>query len=247
MPIDRIYQDGRHYDQLFPSGKQKPQFWIDQAHRYGGPILELACGTGRIAIPLAEEGFEVVGLDLSEAMLEEAKQKAEHTTLALQNADMSHFALERDFPLILLANNALCHLLDLKSFESCMKCVKKHLSEHGKFIIEVFVPNLKMLLQKPDERVFFSEYEDPDGGGRIVVTSTSTYDSKTQIKHNKTFHKMPNDDEEIEGELPMRMYFPQELDALLKYNGFDIVHKYGDTNLSPFTSKSQMQIFILTA
>lgn len=248
MPIDQIYRDGKHYDQLFPAGKERPQFWIDQAHLYGGPVLELACGTGRIAIPLVQEGFEVVGIDTSEPMLAEASQKAERaqTHLEIHHADMSNFDLEKNFSLILLSNNALCHLLDLTSFESCMKCVKQHLQKNGKFIVEVFVPRLELLTQDPEERVLFSEYEDPNGGGHIIVTNTSTYDPKTQIKHNRTFHKIANQDKEIEGVLPMRMYFPQELDALFKYNGFTILHKYGSTNLEPFTATSQMQIFVLT-
>jgi SAM-dependent methyltransferase len=248
MNIEQIYRDGKHFDRLFPSSQQRPQFWINQAHQYGDPILELACGTGRVSIPLAQEGFHVVGIDSSPPMLEEARYKAAQANVAidLHEADIRDFDLDQQFSFIFLPNNTLCHLLTLNDFELCMACVKKHLSPTGKFIVEVFVPDLHLLLQDPNERAVFSKYPHPDGKGQVTVTITSVYDSATQIKYNKTFHKMPDQKEEIEGTLTMRMYFPQELDALFKYNGFTILHKYGDHNLTPFNTTSSMQLFVLT-
>lgn len=248
MTIEQIYSDGKHYDRLFPSSQRRPQFWITQAQQYGDPILELACGTGRISIPLAQEGHCVTGIDTSPPMLEEARHKATqaNVTIDLHESDMRDFHLNKQFSLILLPNNTLCHLLTLNDFESCMTCVKKHLSPTGKFVVEVFVPDLNLLLEDPDERSVFSKYPHPNGKGTVTVTVTSTYDPATQIKYNKTFHKMPDQKEEIEGTLTMRMYFPQELDALFKYNGFQILHKYGDHNRTPFTATSSMQLFVLT-
>jgi 2-polyprenyl-3-methyl-5-hydroxy-6-metoxy-1,4-benzoquinol methylase len=71
-----FYRDGRHYDFRVKFVQDIP-FWIAQVRKYGDPVLELACGTGRITIPLAKEGFKVSGLDISESMLAEAKKKSE--------------------------------------------------------------------------------------------------------------------------------------------------------------------------
>lgn len=248
MNIDQIYQDGRHYDLLFPGGQEPPHLWLAQGRNYGDPILELACGTGRIAIPLVQEGHQVTGIDVSDAMLAEARRKAARAGVAVElfNADMRNFNLGAQFRLILLANNALCHLHTLTDFEQCMASVKRHLQPEGRFVVEVFVPNLEFLLQTPDERQALGEYDDPDGGGRVVVTQTSWYDAASQIKYNTTYYKFPKQAEEVTGTLHMRMYFPQELDALFKYNGFTIEHKYGATDLRPFDASSTMQIFVLT-
>ena len=143
--VDHLYRDGKHYD-LMLHGTQDLPFWTAQANRYGGPVLELACGTGRIAIPLAKEGFAVTGIDLSRAMLAEARDKAARESVS--------------------------------------------------------------------------------------------------VGRNKTHTRLPGTGGEIVGELNMRMFFPQELEALLKYNGFRIDGKLGDSDERPFDAASPKQIVI---
>jgi SAM-dependent methyltransferase len=220
--IADIYLDGRHYDQLFANGSEDLPFWISQANQYGDPILELACGTGRITVTLAQAGFNVIGIDNAEGMLREARRKSAEAGVEIEwvKADMRNFNLDKAFSLIILPANTLCHLLDLGDFEACLSNVRKHLAPNGRFVIDVFVPKIELLINKPGERFPFSEYDDLDGRGRIVVTERYVYESDTQIKRIKTYHSIPGEGAEIEGKLNMRMYFPQELDALIKYNGF---------------------------
>src|SRR5437762_12653200 len=103
--IDMIYQRGTHYDCLFDTGV--PPFWLEQAQRYGGPILELGCGTGRLAIPLAEAGFAVTGIDRAPAMLAEARRKAAATRVSVSwhEADMRAFKLGERFAWAFIASN----------------------------------------------------------------------------------------------------------------------------------------------
>jgi len=219
-------------------------FWINQARKYGGPILELACGTGRITLSLAREGYNVTGIDLSDSMLAEARRKAagEKAVVDWVKADMRAFDLGQRFALIILPANTLCHLLSLPDLEACLGSVKRHLAPSGRFVIDVFVPAMELLLDKPGERFPFGEYDDPEGRGRVVVTHSYLYERDTQIKRIKTFHAFP--DKEIEGELEMRMYFPQELDALLKYNGFMIETKFGSYDQLPFDGKAEKQLIV---
>jgi len=244
--IADIYLDGRHYDQLFSNGSEDLPFWINQAKQYGDPILELACGTGRITITLAQAGFSMTGIDKAEGMLREARRKSAEAGVEVDwvKADMRGFDLSKAFSLIILPANTLCHLLDLSDFEACMANVRKHLAPNGRFVIEVFVPKMELLINKPDERYPFSEYDDPDGRGRIVVTESYIYESDTQIKRLKTYHSIPGEGAEIEGELNMRMYFPQELDALLKYNGFVLECKCGSYNRTDFDTMSEKQLLV---
>jgi SAM-dependent methyltransferase len=244
--IDHIYRDGSHYDQLFAGTDQDLAFWISQAKKQGDPVLELACGTGRVTIVLAREGFKVTGIDNSEAMLNEARRKSSEAGVSVEwiEADMRDFYLGKTFSLIILPANALCHLLTLADFEACLASVKKHLVDGGKFILDVFVPKMDLLVDKSGERFPFSEYDAPDGQGRIVVTESYSYEPDTQIKRIRTFHSIPGRNEEIEGTLNMRMYFPQELDALIKYNGFVIEDKFGSYDQAGFDSKSEKQLII---
>ena len=244
--ISDIYTDGKHYDQLFLDGSEDFSFWISQAEKYGKSILELACGTGRITIALAKAGFKVAGIDYGDGMIKEAREKSAKAGVEIEwvKGDMRDFNLGKKFSLIILAANALCHLLTLDDFEACMSAVRNHLTQNGRFVISVFVPKHELLINKPRERFPFSEYEDPGGRGRIVVTESYEYEPDTQIKRIKTSHSIPGEEAEIEGELNMRMYFPQELDALLKYNGFVIDNKYGSEDQSEFKKDSDTQLIV---
>ncbi len=90
----------------------------------------------------------------------------------------------------------------------------------------------------------FSEYEDPNGRGRISVAGSYIYEADTQINRLKAIHSVPGKVVEIEGELNMRMFFSQELDALLKYNGFEIENKYGSSDETQFDRGSGTQLVV---
>lgn len=243
--MDRIYEDGRHYDRMFGPEAIVP-FLLAQARAVGGPVLELACGTGRLLQPLADAGFAATGIDSSPGMLAEARRKGGLARYI--EADMRSFRLEPRFGLIFLAANSLSHLLDLDSFQACMARVREHLAPGGRFVVDVFVPKLQMLLVDPSQRQPLAEYDDPDGAGRVVVTAQSRYDPITQIKWTKTFHRLPGAATEVEGSLNMRMYFPQELQALLRYNGFQLEGAYGGWQGDmPLTDGSPKQIYVLTS
>ena len=246
MTIAQIYQNGRHYDRLFDNPVHP--FWFEQAESTGGPILELGSGTGRIAIPLAQQGYTVTGIEGSPSMLEEARRKAALANVAIdfRLADIREFDLANRYALVILAGHTICDLLTLADFEACMACVRRHLLPHGRFLVEEFVPDLTLLTQGPNDRRLFSDYDDPDGRGHIVVMQTCSYDPATQIRHNRTHHLYPGEAEEKVGTLPQRMYFPQELDALFKYNGFEITHKYGGFDRRPFDASATRQLFVLS-
>jgi SAM-dependent methyltransferase len=242
--MDSIYLDGRHYDLMFPR-TDGIGFFLDQARMIDGPVLELACGTGKILEPLANAGCAATGIDLSPHMLAEARRKAQAgaTQSRYLQADMTQFALDERFALIFIAGNSITHLLDIDSFDACMSCVRRHLAEGGRFVVDVFVPNLRRLLVDHEQ---LSEYDDPSGGGRVVLTSTSYYDAITQIKSARTIQRFP-DGTENEGPLKLKMYFPQELQALLRHNGLRLLEAYGAYDKTPLTNTSARQIYILEA
>ena len=238
--------DGKHYDQIHRDADWDLSFWSGQARKYGDTVLELTCGTGRVANTLALEGLRVTGIDNADTMLSEARRKSASQGIDVEwvQADVRHFELGTTFPLILFPFRSIATILTAKDLESCLSCVKKHLKPDGRFIIYAFNPDLDKLRRRPEERYPFAEYPDPDGNGTIVVTESNVYDAASQVNRMKLFFKLPSQTEEVNEELNLRMYFPQELDALLGYNGFTIEDKFGDYEETPFISSAKLQIVV---
>jgi SAM-dependent methyltransferase len=247
-----LYQSGAFYDLMHGDATADLPFWLAQAARFGGPILELAAGTGRITLPLALAGHEITGVDLSSAMLGEARRKSAEMAgrvtggipVTWVQADIRDFDLRRDFNLIIFPFNTLCHLLTIGSLEACLACVRRHLRLGGRFIVDMFVPNLSILLHDSAGRYEYGEYDDPDSDGVVSISTGNQYDSATQINHVILYETRPGRDETAVGTLEMRMYFPQELDALLSYNGLRVIEKYGDYDELPFGPDAPKQLII---
>ena len=247
-----LYFDGRHYDSRLSKFTKDISFWIQAAKEWGGPILELGCGTGRVVVPLSREGFQVTGVDLSESMLREARRKSREEELQIEwiKADMRDFDLGRKYRLIILPANTICHLLSREDLEACLHQVREHLQEDGRFLIDVFNPSLSVLVRDPSQKYPHSDYPAPGreasrrDEGRIVVTENNAYDSASQINTVKLFYHLPGRKDEFIEELKMRIYFPQELDALLRYNGLVVEAKWGDYERRPFSRTAKRQLIV---
>ncbi len=240
-----LYDEGRHYDLLMPGPNDLP-FYRRQAQMYGQPVLELACGTGRLTVPLSQAGFDISGLDISPAMLQVARAKAKRsgTAITLVEGNYMDFSLGRKFHLIFIADNSLSHMLERKDVEACFRCVRQHLAPGGRFVVDVFTPSAHILARDGAQAYPVGEYDDPDGGGRIRATETSEYDAAAQVKHIVWHHQRVGKAESWDVPLKLRMFYPQEIDVLLAYNGFVIEHKYGDFNCSPFGAASAKQLIV---
>ena len=238
------YRDGHHYDAQHKDFTRDLGFYLKQAEKYGEPVMELACGTGRITLSIAEKGLKVYGLELMPPMLEQAEAKAREKNIdvTLIRGDMRNFKIDRKFKLIILPFNSISHLYDLESIKSCFTCIREHLAPDGRFIIDHFNPSLKILIREPEKLYPVSKYIDPYGKGEVIITENNVYDEATQVNMIKWHYKIG--EEEFIEELNMRIFYPQELNALLYYNGFEIEHKFGNFKEEPFTSKSMTQVII---
>ncbi len=239
-----LYFDGRHYDRRVKFNDDVP-FWIDVAEKYGEPILEMACGTGRLTIPLAQRGHLISGLDKSESMLKEAKRKSRQVNVDIEwiYGDARDFYLNKKFALIFIPFNSLSELHSLEEIELFFYCVRRHLRSDGRFIIDIFNPDFSFFVRDKEKRYAHSEYESPDGEGKITVTENNVYDDALQVNRIKLYHQYP-DGREMVDDLNMRIFFPQEIDALLKYNGFKIERKYGNYDMSVFKAGSPKQLIV---
>jgi 2-polyprenyl-3-methyl-5-hydroxy-6-metoxy-1,4-benzoquinol methylase len=137
--IEHLYYDGKHYDQRYRNIIQDIPMWVYEAKACRDPVLELACGTGRVTIPIARAGIPITGIDLSDSMLKEARSKAEVEGLAVEwvQGDIRDFALTKRYSLIICPASTICNLLELIDLEACLACVRNHLDEGGKFISHI--------------------------------------------------------------------------------------------------------------
>lgn len=241
MAIDLHYRRAELYDQYYGEYAE-PAAWLVEEVRQRGEVLELACGTGRIAIPLAERGLAVTGIDYAPEMLVLAREKAREKGVSVEWAegDMRSFELGRKFGSVLLLSNALWHLHEIADFAACMRCVRRHLAPGGVFVLSLFIPGIAILARDPDTRYPFSSYVDQESGEEVQVMEQYRYEPDTQI--GRVVH-YKGDTDEVVGTLNLRMYFPKELDALLAYNGLKVVDKFGAWDRSPFGAESNNQIY----
>ena len=170
------------YDSVYAYVRQDLPFCVGEAVASGGPVLELGCGTGRVAVAVAEAGVDVVGLDSSPEMLEQARRKAASLpdgsgTLTLAHADMRCFELDRLFPLVIVPFRGFLSLLTVEDQTNTLLNVRRHLAPGGRLVFNVFVPDLDMLVQDGDVPRHLRDVTDPETGVSYVLWHLSDFDN----------------------------------------------------------------------
>ena len=250
-PIDHeaFYDDGRIYDLATLASEADVEFFLKHALNIGNPVLEIACGTGRVTIPLASNGVEVTGLDISEPMLTWGRKKAEDRGVKIDwiRADCRNFKLNRQFKLIFIALNSMLHLHDLESINSFLGCVRRHLLPDGMFAFSIFNPSIKILSRIPTQKFPVKRFIDPTTGKQITVEETTYYDDAYQVNRTTWYFSSDDQPDFMIKKLNLRCFFPQELDMILLHNGLDIISKWGNYDEKPFASGDMGQIVMCTA
>ena len=242
-----LYRDGPHYDamhRVLPF--DDTSFYVEEAKRACGPVLELACGTGRLTIPIAQSGVEIAGLDLSPSMLSHARKKADAARLEIQwiEADCRTFSLNCRFGLIFMPFHSMQHLHEYASVSALFANVRKHLAEAGRFVFDVFNPSISILSRDPNQRNVDRRFEDPEGRGTVTLETTAIYDDRAQVNHIKMYFSLPDAEDYRVEPLSLRCFFPQELDLVVRTNGFEIEEKYGNFERKLFASGDPKQVVV---
>lgn len=213
------------------------------ADEVGGPVLELGCGTGRVAIPLAEAGLEVVGLDRSREML--AIAAAKRTSLPAQvrrrlrlvEGDMTDFRLGRRFGLAFAAFRVFQHLLEPVDQRAALAAVRRHLRPGGLLVLDLFDPRLRWV-EEGAEWEEVAETIHPVSGRLVRRTAIDRVNDALRQRTSILFRL-----EELEGdgtvvreeteELVLRWTYRHELWHLLELEGFERVAEHSDYAGSP--------------
>ena len=231
-------------------------FYAALAQETGGPVLELACGTGRVSLPLARLGFAVTGLDIVPGMLAVARRQSAGLPARWVEADARSFDLAEQFRLIFLTGNAFQFFLTNADQAALLKRVRLHLHDAGLFAFETRNPRWasREAGDEDDEGLFVNLETRPEEQVRsatsidrpVRISRTRRYDHVAQILHWTT-HQRWNEGAQEQTKttrVALRYTFPQELAALLHHNGFEILRQYGDWTLEPVTAASPSLITV---
>lgn len=245
--LPAIYRDATAYDLLaqMTAPGDLPMYRALAAAQ-GGPVLDLACGTGRVALDLAARGCELEAIDLSATLLQHAGAKAAQLGLPItfRQADLRAFDCQRQFRLLILSYNSLNHLLTLDDQRRFFDCARAHMAPGARLVIDTFQPSLRFLGSQPEQRRPILRYLDPYLQQEVVLLEEHHYDPATQVDTVKWFYTIGGQDEAARDEMRVRLLFPQELDALIDAMGFVIERKTGDYDGAPFGSTSSKQIIV---
>jgi len=255
-----LYADPELYDFLFPNADDSPRvldgvrrarlaasesFYVEEARRGGGRVLDLGCGTGRLTILIARAGIEIIGADLSPTMLDTARVKASAAGVNVHfvQADMRNFDLATQFRVILIAGNSLLHLLTREELMQCLRTVRRHLAPSGQVAFDVSNPDVSLLARDPAQRYPLFQVRDPKRG-EVNLEEAATYDAATQVRHIRWYFSAPGAPDFRTLDYPLRMIFPQELLLLLDVAGLRLEVCYGEVTREPFVSSSPRQVCI---
>ena len=236
------------YDHVVPY-RDRPDvaFFVEVASKTGPPVLEVGCGTGRVLIPTARAGIDIVGLDLSPRMLETCRERLHDEPAAVQSrvrlveGDMRSFDLGQTFALVTMPFRPFQHLLTVQDQISCLECVRRHLADGGTFVFDVFNPSLDALVNRPVGEEFGEEpeFRMPDGRRVVRRHKTVAHDRFNQVSDFELIHYVGHVDgreERLVHAFRLRYLFRFEVEHLLARFGFAIEHVYAGYDKSPYGS-----------
>lgn len=248
-PLDcmDVYADAAFYDHEFATRGHDIPFFVHKAREASGSVLEVACGTGRITLPIAREGIDITGLDVSRPMLELAarKARAEHLSVTWLERDCRDIRVDQSFALIFSATNAMQHLQDVESIQAFLRGVRRALRPDGVFMLDVFNPDIAKLGRSESQRYLHKIMMD-DKGRELRVEAASHYEAAAQVLCF-TLSYMHGEQCVRTKHVRMRCFFPEELLALCRLSGFDVIQRYGDYDKREFTSDAPKQILLCRA
>jgi len=244
----------KYYDIAFGlSGEAEVAWYLDKARTFGGPVLDLACGTGRLALMLAQAGLQVTGIDQSAGMLNLFREKLAaqppeiKSRVHVENQPMSSFQLGCRFGTIICCD-AFFHNLTVQQEIDCLSCVADHLAPNGRFVFNVPNPTCEFILRCAEStgREFKERgrYTLADGSGTLLVEQAQAGNALDQtISTTLRVTRVDTEDHAVEqGESAWttRYLFRYEAIHLLHRCGFEVEALVGNYGGGPVTKGSQL-------
>ncbi len=245
------------YDHVQPyATREDLAFYTNLAGQAKGPVLELGCGTGRVLLPMLRAGAEVCGLDSSRPMLSVCVEKLAREPEAIRErahlmlADMRDFELARHFTLSVIPFRGFQHLVETDDQLASLACIREHLVEGGRLVLDLFNPSLRMLAEDSHEEIsgLEPEFDMPDG--RRVARSFQVHrrDFGEQVMDVDIIYNVSHPDgraERLVQSFPMRWLYRFEVEHLLARSGFEVAAVFEDHDGTPFSGKDGGELVVV--
>lgn len=241
------YADAAYYDKTYRKRIRDVAFYVDLARSVRGPVLEYGIGSGRIAIEMARRGVEVTGIDLSRPMLARLSERLQEEIAEVRGrvravrGDMRRVRLGERFSLVIAPFNVWLHLYTRRDVEQFLDRVRGHLTPRGRFVFDVSIPSPDDLGADPTRRYRAPRFRDPTTGDLVEYAERFDYDPIRQILLIE-MEFSPGKHSAFTVPLTHRQFFPQELEALLHYNGFRGIAFSGDFTHRPPSAETDALI-----
>lgn len=199
-----------------------------------GPALEFAIGTGRVAVPLAGRGVPVTGIELSAPMIAQLRTKADEATIPVIAGDMTSAVAPGAYTLVYLVYNTISNVLTQDGQVECFRNAARHLAPGGRFVIELWVPELRKLPPGQQATVWHTE------PGYIGLDSYDVLHQRL-VSHHFRFGDGP--DARL-FRTPHRYIWPAELDLMAQLAGFGLESRHADFSGAEFTAESRSHVSV---
>lgn len=246
--LPSVFDDGELYDLVLKDLPYGLDFYVALAREAKGPVLDIACGTGRILLPCLQAGVDIEGLDLFEPMLRTLRAKAAALGLSptLHRADMSDFSLPRRFALIIIPFNAFIHNMTQESQIRCLERCREHLLPGGVLTFDTFFPSLEIVGAPENTRVLEGEIPHPETGLPVRLYDTRRFDRVRQEQHSINDIELLAADGSVlavyRSQVSSRYLYKHEIELLLRVAGFQRWEIYGDFDRRPLVKESDAMI-----
>jgi SAM-dependent methyltransferase len=260
---EAIYLKPRDYDLEHVGDTDDIAFFVELVTRLKPKrVLELACGNGRVTLPLAEaaatKGFHLVGMELVPEMLQAARQKREAAKpkvqkhLELTEGDMRSWKADEPFDLIVTPCSSMCHLLTLDDQLAAWKQAHRNLKAGGRFVVDVTMPNLAEYIdsfRSPPREIMeidLDTYEE-ETRTRLIRHKTTRYFADKQRAHIRFLYNKYIGEAQPEhsiSDFESHIYYPREMELLFLHTGFQVEAIYGDYHGKPLGESSPQMIFV---
>jgi SAM-dependent methyltransferase len=244
------YEDPIYYTSSYRRRIDDVQYYVTQAVRNGGPMLELGVGNGRIALPVARHGVTVTGVDQSHAMLRDLRERIREerddvrARVTVRSGDIRSVRVKSVFPLVICPFNTALHLYTRKDVERFLATAYQHLTPRGTLIVDLAIPSFVDLMRDPGRGYRGANFRHPTTDEIVRYAERFDYDSVRQVLFVTTdFTPVARPDDGWVLPLAHRQFFPQEWEALLHYNGFDVVSVFGDFHGGPLNRDSDVMVW----
>lgn len=256
--MDTYSISAKYYDDEYASKSDLNDlpFYLEAAKRFGGPILEVACGTGRILLPTARQGHEIHGIDRSSPMLNVLKThlKGEaqevQKRITLHEGDMRTFKLDKKFKLITIPFRPMQHMYQLEDQLAALKNISAHLDKGGVLVFDVFFPKLDMVGTGIGQEIWELEWTSRENPKQTVkrVFRKETFNKVHQFFTAKFIFRTFEGDTLVkteEEDFKMGFYTYPQLRALFQLAGLTVREEYGSFEKTPMDDSAKEMIFVL--